>query len=139
MRRTAQLPGSRADTCGKPATILVVEDEQRMRRLARRILSELGYQVLEAENAAAAVSLLETDVSVDLLFTDVVMPGEIDGRDLGYWARRDRPGLKVLLTSGFPQEVLGERAVGAGGTLSFLKKPYSPEQLQDAIQALLYQ
>lgn len=65
-------------------------------------MSELGCQVLEAENAAAATRMLEQGVGVDLLFTDVVMPGEPDGRDLGEWARRHRPGLRVLLTSGYP-------------------------------------
>jgi len=123
---------------GKITTILVVEDEQRTRRLARRALSELGFQVLEAENAAAAASLLEKDANVDLLFTDVVMPGVIDGRDLGYWARLCRPGLKVLLTSGFPQQE-PEQQAPSGSTIPFLQKPYSKQQLQEAIQGLLYE
>ena len=117
-------------------TVLVVDDERRLRRLARRTLSDLGYQVLEAETATAATRLLEQDVSVDLLFTDVVMPGELDGRALGQWARRQRPGLKVLLTSGFPQPAPDEQA--GGDTLPFLGKPYSKEQLRDAVQTLLY-
>jgi len=117
-------------------TVLVVDDERRMRRLARRILSELGYRVLEAENAADAARLLEQDDSVTLLFTDVVMPGEIDGRTLGQWARLERPGLKVLLTSGFPEQPL-EEAVPASEVLPFLKKPYSKEQLQQAVETLL--
>ena len=122
---------------GDPATVLVVDDERRMRRLARRTLSELGYQVLEAESAAAAADLLEKDVSVDLLFTDVVMPGgEVDGRNLGQWARRERPGLKVLLTSGFPRTVWEDGATG-DEVLPFLRKPYSKEELQEAVQALL--
>ena len=125
-----------ADVPGQSATILVVDDEQRTRRLARRILSELGYRVLEAENAVAAIRLLEKGVSVDLLFTDVVMPGELDGRELGYWARQHRPGLRVLLTSGFAQRSPGEEVSG-GEILPFLKKPYSEEQLQEAIQTLL--
>jgi YesN/AraC family two-component response regulator len=64
--------------------------------------------VLEAENAADAARLLEQDDGIDLLLTDVVMPGEIDGRTLGQWARLKRPGLKVLLTSGFPQQAATE-------------------------------
>ncbi len=117
-------------------TVLVVDDERRMRRLASRILSELGYRVLEAENAADAARLLEKDDSVALLFTDVVMPGEIDGRTLGQWARLERPGLKVLLTSGFPEQ-LPEEAVPASEVLPFLKKPYSKQQLQEAVESLL--
>jgi CheY-like chemotaxis protein len=92
--------------------------------------------VLEADNAAAAISILERDAGVDLLFTDVVMPGELNGRDLGYWAREHRPGLKVLLTSALPQQAPGEKAPGSE-ILPFLKKPYSKEQLQEAIQTLL--
>jgi CheY-like chemotaxis protein len=117
-------------------TVLVVDDERRMRRLASRILSELGYRVLEAENAADAARLLEKDDSVDLLFTDVVMPGEIDGRTLGQWARLQRPGLQVLLTSGFPEQ-LPDEAVPGSEVLPFLKKPYSKEQLQEAVETLL--
>ena len=118
-------------------TVLVVDDERRMRRLASRILSELGYRVLEAGNAADAARLLEKDDSVALLFSDVVMPGEIDGRTLGQWARLQRPGLKVLLTSGYPEQ-LPEEAVPAREVLPLLKKPYSKEQLQQAVQALRY-
>jgi CheY-like chemotaxis protein len=118
-------------------TVLVVDDERRMRRQARRILSELGYRVIEAENAADAARLLERDDSIDLLLTDVVMPGELDGRTLGQWARLKRPGLKVLLTSGFPQQTATEATPG-GEPLPFLKKPYSREQLQEAVETLLY-
>ena len=131
--RQRALPG----TSQGQATVLVVDDERRMRRLARRTLSDLGYQVLEAENANAATRLLEQDVSVDLLFTDVVMPGEFDGRALGLWASHRRPGLKVLLTSGFPQQAPTEAATESQ-PLPFLKKPYSREQLQEAVQTLLY-
>lgn len=120
----------------QPATVLVVDDEPRMRRVARRMLSELGYQVLEAENAAAAASLLNTDASIDLLFTDVVMPGELDGRALGHLAQQARPGLGVLLTSGFSQHAAAEDSPGSG-PLPLLGKPFSKEQLQKAIQTLL--
>ncbi len=118
-------------------TVLVVDDERRMRRLARRTLSELGYRVIEAENAADAARLLEKDASVDLLFTDVAMPGEIDGRTLGQWARLERPGLRVLLTSGFAQPPADAEAT-EGEPLPFLRKPYSREQLQEAVQTLFY-
>jgi CheY-like chemotaxis protein len=113
----------------------VVDDDPRIRRLARRALSELGYQVIEAENGADAARLLES-VGVDLLFTDVVMPGEIDGRTLGQWARQARPGLQVLLTSGFPQPS-GAEGIPGTEALPLLKKPYSKKQLAEAIRPLL--
>jgi signal transduction histidine kinase len=124
--------GSRQPT----ARVLLVEDEPRMRRLAARMLTELGYQVLEAEDAAEAVRILERDLGIDLLFTDIAMPGELNGRDLGYWARRHRPGLKVLLTSGQFQTAPAAEIPG-GEILPFISKPYAKEPLQQAIQSLL--
>ncbi|MGE5153879.1 MAG: ATP-binding protein [Bdellovibrio bacteriovorus] len=117
-------------------TVLVVDDERRMRRLARRILSDLGCHVLEADNAASAARLLEQDAGIDLLFTDVVMPGEIDGRTLGQWARQKRPALKVLLTSGY-SGLAEEDTANGDEALPFLKKPYSEEQLREIVQTLL--
>jgi CheY-like chemotaxis protein len=131
--RLGQLP---AKTAGRPVTILVVDDEPRMRRLARRMLSEMGYQVLEAENADVAARLLDTQASIDLLFTDVVMPGGMDGRALGHWARQAHPGLGVLLTSGFAQHTAGVEPPGAE-PLPMLSKPYSKEQLQESVRTLL--
>ena len=132
----AQPERARHQVPKEAATVLVVDDERRMRRVANRFLSELGYRVIEAENAADAARLLEKDDSIALLFTDVVMPGEIDGRTLGQWARLQCPGMKVLLTSGFPEQ-LPEEAVPGSEVLPFLKKPYSKEQLQDAVETLL--
>ncbi len=119
------------------ATVLVVEDEQRTRRTAVRTLSELGYEVIEADNADGAARLLEQDTHIDLLFTDLVMPGELDGLKLGLWAQSRRPGLKVLLTSGFARDWASEEGAG-GDQPPFLQKPYTDEQLRDAVQRLLY-
>lgn len=117
------------------ATVLVVDDETRVRRSATRVLRELGYKVLEAEDAAAAKRLLRGGARVDLLFTDIVMPGPADGRDLGRWARRERPGLKVLLTSGFTEaaETAPEEDTDA---CAFLAKPYTKAGLQAAMRRL---
>jgi PAS domain S-box-containing protein len=118
------------------ATVLVVEDEQRTRRAAMRILSELGHDVIEADNADEAARLLEQDTHIDLLFTDLVMPGELDGLKLRLWAQSRRPGLKVLLTSGFARDWAAERGAGDDQP-PFLQKPYTDEQLRDAVQRLL--
>jgi CheY-like chemotaxis protein len=125
-----------ADTPGTTLTVLVVDDEQRARRVARRSLSELGCEVLEADGADAAARVLEKDTRVDLLFTDVVMPGEMNGRELGRWAQRQRPGLKVLLTSGVPQREPDGRAA-EGDAPPLLRKPYRKEELQEAVRSLL--
>jgi PAS domain S-box-containing protein len=86
---------------GGDETVLLVEDNVQLRQATVRQLAELGYRVLEAEHAAAALAILSGQ-GVDLLFTDVVMPGSMDGLDLAHHALSLRPGLKVLLTSGFP-------------------------------------
>ena len=117
-------------------TILLVEDDPRTRHSAKRLLSELGYRVLEAENALAAIRILEQDQEIDLLFTDLLMPGGLDGRGLGYWVRRHRPDLKVLLTSGQLAQA-PDTDDSDSERLPFLPKPYSQEQLEETIKELL--
>jgi CheY-like chemotaxis protein len=87
---------------GKGETALVVEDDTPIRRIVVRYFRELGYHVIEARNAAEAQSCLEAD-AIDVMFTDVVMPGAIDGVELARQASDRWPGLRVILTSGFPQ------------------------------------
>ena len=82
------------------------------------------------------MALMEQGTAVDLLFTDVSMPGELDGRALALWARERLPGLKVLLTSGYLQPAADEEAPGEEA-LPFLQKPYSKEQLQQVLLGLL--
>ncbi|MBV8121872.1 MAG: response regulator, partial [Alphaproteobacteria bacterium] len=81
-------------------TILVVKDDEEVPAVAAECLKELGYRVVTAVNAARAPEILAGDQSIDLLFSDVVMPGGINGAQPAANARRVRPDLKVLLTSG---------------------------------------
>src|SRR5207302_3773541 len=90
-----------AAATGGTETVLVVEDNQDMRRVVRRQLTGLGYRVIEAASAAAALERLEAE-KIDLMLTDIVMPGEMDGIELARLALRYSPELKVVLTSGFP-------------------------------------
>ena len=106
---------------GGDETILVVEDNPDVRRLAEGMLSGLGYRVLTAEHGPAALALLESGVAVDLLFTDVVMPEGLTGYDLAAEALRRRPGLKVLFTSGYPGTAPPPAACLSGRLLC---KPY---------------
>jgi len=119
---------------GGGETVLVVEDDPAMRRVVRRQLYELGYQVLEADRATAALRVLETE-KIDLLFTDIVTPGSIDGIALARTAAARWPEIKILLTSGFPQTRLDER--GEVNGMRLLSKPYGREDLARVLREVL--
>ena len=87
-------------------TILVVEDDDALRSYTVETLAELGYRVLPATNGAAALEILDSGNDIDLLFTDVVMPGGLNGRQLADEAVRRRPGLKVLFTTGYTRNAI---------------------------------
>jgi CheY-like chemotaxis protein len=111
-------------------TILVVDDEPDVREMASLYLAEQGYHVLEAPNASAALEVLAENRDVALLFTDVVMPGGIDGFELANRAKELRPGLRVLYTSGF----LKDEGVWHG---SLLQKPWRLSHLDEAVKRAL--
>jgi PAS domain S-box-containing protein len=121
---------------GGSETILLVEDELRLRNVAKHILLGLGYQVIEAENAAAATKAFEAAAAVDLLFTDIVMPGDTSGYELARWASQKSPGLKVLLATGFSEEVTGKLSADIG-PVHLLRKPYAKTELAAAVRAVL--
>ena len=88
---------------GSGESVLVVEDDASLRRLAGLQLRSLGYRVLEAEDGRAALHILQREFQVDLLLTDIVMPGGLSGADLGRMARELRPGLKLMYMSAYPR------------------------------------
>ncbi len=116
-------------------TILLVEDDSRVRRVATARLEEAGYRVIEATNGAEALDALSLHPEVDLLFTDIVMPGGMTGDELARAARRSRPDIKVLFTSGYAEPNLAGRDFAALG--SWLKKPYTARQLATRLRELL--
>ena len=119
---------------GAPAaTVLIVEDDEAVRDTTRDALAVLGYRTLTAADAAGALAILVRDQAVDLLFTDIVMPGEMNGVDLAHAARRLRPGLKLLLTSGYAAAAESRAEEG----VPVLIKPYRHDQLAARIAALL--
>jgi PAS domain S-box-containing protein len=120
---------------GAGETVLVVEDNPGMRRIVLRQLRELGYRVLECDRAAAALEILQ-DSSVDVLLTDIVMPGGLDGVKLARIAQKRWPALKIVLTSGFPQARV-EGNGGLPGGLNLLSKPYHKEELAATLRAAL--
>ena len=113
-------------------TILVVDDNPALRRLVMRQVQAMGYRVLEADGPAAALACLAAE-PVDLLFTDVVMPGSIDGIMLARQAVQQWPKLKVILTSGFPELKLN----GHAGEARLLSKPYRAEELAHLLRKIL--
>lgn len=118
-------------------TILVVEDDRDVRELAIAVLEAAGHRVLEAASGDDAYRLLlaHPDLRIDLLFTDIVMPGRLDGIDLGNEARSLRPQLKVLYATGFANLVREHREDELRGLV--LTKPYRPGELLRAISELI--
>ena len=121
---------------GGSETVLVVEDDDEVRETAVGLLSDLGYRVLKAREALGALSVIESGVPVDVLFTDVVMPGPLRSPELARKARERLPGLAVLFTSGY-----NENAIVHGGRLDpgvdLLSKPYTREALARKIRHVL--
>lgn len=118
--------------CPRAETILVVEDEVLVRIALAETLRDEGFSVLEAANADEALAVLASSTPLDVVLTDVNMPGSLDGLALGRYVRTTRPGLKVIVVSGrIPPEV------AAGATDAFLAKPYEPASIVRTIDALL--
>ena len=115
---------------GESRTILLVEDETFVREVASEVLRAAGYRVLTAKNAAEAIQIYEKGFEIDLLLTDVVLPGET-GRVLAERLRRVNPRLPVLLATGY-----GEQMARAAGE-ECLAKPFSSEDLLGRVRQLL--
>jgi PAS domain S-box-containing protein len=117
-------------------TILIVEDDDSLRAYATETLSELGYRVFAAQNAAAALEILDRENDIAVLFTDVVMPGGINGRQLSTEAVRRRPGLKVLYTTGYTRDAIVHQGRLDPG-VQMISKPFSSDELGAKIRSLL--
>jgi CheY-like chemotaxis protein len=117
-------------------TLLLVEDEALILRMAKRVLTELGYTVLTASDGREALEVLERHVGdVQLLITDVVMP-RMSGRELAARVTALRPNVRVLYSSGYTADAIGEDGV-LGDGINFLAKPYMPSKLADAVRDAL--
>jgi CheY-like chemotaxis protein len=114
-------------------TVLVVEDDGRVRQLTVKRLKLIGYQVLEAADGPSALEILRRGADVDLLFTDLVMPGGLSGREVAIRARDMKPGIKVLLTSGYAEELVHGDALQRE-RLKVLRKPYHQAELVVALR-----
>jgi len=121
---------------GGNETILVVDDEAEIRANVSAMLGQLGYRVLEAASADAAARVLDAESGVDLLFTDVIMPGVLSSTALAAHARLRHPAIRVLFTSGYTENaVIHNDRLGEG--VNLLSKPYAREELAAAVRRLL--
>ena len=121
---------------GGHETILVVEDNEEVRSATVEFLQQSGYQVLVAANGDGAMQVLLDGVEVDLIFTDVVMPGLIKSSDLAAWAKVQTPPVAVLFTSGHTRDIISNNHQLSPDT-HLLSKPYSPDALMTMIRSVL--
>jgi CheY-like chemotaxis protein len=117
-------------------TVLVVEDNHAVRKVAVNILRTLGYDVREAEDGPSALALLARPGNIDLLFTDLIMPNGISGQELLTHARALRPGIKALFTSGYSEQFIKGKGATEEG-VALLSKPYRSQKLAEAVRAAL--
>jgi PAS domain S-box-containing protein len=141
-RVTNVAPAARADAApaaamaGRGELILVVEDEENVRNFSVEVLEELGYQVIAVENASGALEILETLPRVDLLFTDVVLTGTMNGRVLADEVVRRRPGTAVLFTTGYTRNAIVHHGRLDEG-IDFIGKPFSATMLTQLVAKIL--
>jgi signal transduction histidine kinase/ActR/RegA family two-component response regulator len=121
---------------GSGQTILVVEDDEAVRHSAVEALRDIGYQVLEAGDAMEGVRLIVDRGGIDLLFTDVGLPGGVNGKALADAARSEQPGLRVLFTTGYTRNAILHNGVLDHG-VHFIAKPFSLDALADKVREVL--
>jgi signal transduction histidine kinase/CheY-like chemotaxis protein len=136
---SAEVPDLSADAPeGQPAqagreVVLLVEDEEGVRRSTTRILEWAGYRVLSAENTVQALGIFHSaEVEVDILVTDLIMPGGVSGNELADWLREEVPDLPVVLITGYSAEAITERGI-IPMRAALIKKPFPPEELLEAV------
>lgn len=122
--------------CFHGVRILIVEDKEMVRQLTNHQLQALGFVTLEVDNGQKAISLLEAGVEVDVVLSDVVMPGGISGYDVAHWVQKQRPQCHILLTSGFSDP--GDHTAKADvADLHVLQKPYRLDDLRKALHEVM--
>lgn len=114
----------------KTAVVLIVEDEPLVRLCAAAIVEDAGFQVIEASNADEAMRILESRRDIHVVFTDIHMPGSMDGLKLAHAVRDRWPPIKIIVTSG--RDLVAEENLPDGGR--FFGKPYDPGQIKDVLR-----
>jgi CheY-like chemotaxis protein len=132
-----ELPSASGGT-GDGEVVLVIDDEPTIRMLIAEVLAESGYAVIEAPDGPAGMRVLESNARIDLLITDVGLPGGMNGRQVADAARVNRPDLKVLFITGYAENaVIGRGRLDNG--MSVLTKPFQMEILADRIREIIGQ
>jgi CheY-like chemotaxis protein len=121
---------------GGSETILLVEDDDDVRMTTAEMLSELGYSVLRAKDADSALVIIESGAAIDLLFTDVVMPGTLRAPELAHKAQQKIPGIAVLFTTGYAEKATLHGGQFEGG-LNLITKPHARDQLGRKLRQIL--
>jgi CheY-like chemotaxis protein len=117
-------------------TVLLIDDEPTIRMLVTEVLEDLGYAAIEAADGASGLQILQSDVRLDLLVTDVGLPGGMNGRQVADAARIARPGLKVLFITGYAENAaLSHGHLDPG--MHVLTKPFTMESLGSRIRTLI--
>jgi len=125
-----------APRAGTGETVLIVDDEPTIRLLVTEVLEDLGYSAIEAADSVSALKVLRSDVRIDLLVTDVGLPGGMNGRQMVDAAREDRPGLKVLFITGYAENAaIGRTPLERG--MHVLTKPFPMDRLASRIKAII--
>ncbi|GFE87558.1 MHYT domain-containing protein [Steroidobacter agaridevorans] len=130
-----EAPEPAIESSGDTWNILLTEDDPSVAGIVEVMLADLGHRVVRAENAEEALRVLQSDVRIDVLVSDVVMPGDMNGVALAKRAEQLRPGIKILLSSGYAGETL-EESLAHGGDWPFLRKPYLATELAEALARL---
>ena len=117
------------------ASVLVVDDEPTVRLLVTDVLSDLGYAVIEAHDSVAGLKMLRSDIRIDMLVTDVGLPGGMNGRQLADAGREGRPDLKVLFITGYAESAILDGHLDAG--MQVLTKPFAVDTLTARIREAL--
>lgn len=131
---TTIMADERAENTGP--VVLVVDDEDPIRDMARRVLETGGYRVIEASNGADALAIVRSDAPLDLLMADIEMP-ELTGDEMARQIKALRASLKVLFVTGYADRLFAATPVLADDE-AFLDKPFSPKGLLEAVSLLLY-
>jgi len=132
---SAPAPAATAEEEAARPRILVVEDNEDVRELAETMLGAAGYAVVSASSGERALELLDGEKNIDLLFTDVIMPGGMNGLQLAERVRERRPDTPILITTGYMEEL--PSSTGPTQPLGVLSKPYRQEELLSRVRAIL--